>query len=303
MDQFSAVRAFMRIVETGSLSRAASSLDMPRSTVSKLLADLERHLGTKLLQRSTRSVALTTEGAAYYEQVGQVMAGLREADLSVQQQSASPKGRVRIDIPSSLANSLVIPALKEFRALYPDIQLAIGISDRPVALIEEAVDCVLRLGHLPDTSLIAKTIYQDRLVTCASPDYLAAHGRPQTPQQLHDSHDLIGYFSALTGEQWPLLFSRDGETVEITAASLLANESTGLQSMVLSGLGIGQLYRSSIEHHLRSGALVTILEDWTQYQVPISVLYPASKKLPLRVRLFIDWLTEHLRKTHNPGNA
>jgi LysR family transcriptional regulator, regulator for bpeEF and oprC len=296
MDQFSAVRAFMRIVETGSLSRAASSLDMPRSTVSKLLADLERHLGTKLLQRSTRSVALTTEGAAYYQQVGHVMASLQEADRAVRDTTASPKGRVRVDIPSSLANTLVIPALKEFRALYPDIQLAIGISDRPVALIEEAVDCVLRLGHLPDTSLIAKTIYQDRLVTCASPDYLAARGRPENPHHLRTGHDLIGYFSALTGEAHPLIFSRQGEHVEISQHSLLANESTGHRAMMLAGLGIGQLYRSTIEHHLHSGALVAILEDWTDYQVPISLLYPASKKLPLRVRLFIDWLTEHLRR-------
>ncbi|MEB2847774.1 LysR family transcriptional regulator [Rhizobiales bacterium RZME27] len=299
MDQFSAIRAFMRIVETGSLSKAAMSLEMPKSTVSKLLADLESYLGAKLLQRSTRSVALTVEGATYYEHVGQVMLSLQDADLSVRESSATPRGRVRIDVPSSLANTLVIPALTEFRALYPDIQLVIGISDRPVALIEEAVDCVLRVGHLPDTSLIAKTIYEDRLVTCASPAYLASRGLPVTPEELRQGHEIIGYFSALTGEARPLLFKNGNKIVEISDANLLSNDSTGQRSMILSGLGIGQQFRSTVISHLKTGALVSVLDDWTDYTAPISILYPSSKKLTLRVRVFIDWLTDRLRRSYN----
>ncbi|MCJ8056627.1 LysR family transcriptional regulator [Shinella curvata] len=298
MDQFNALRAFMRIVETGSLSKAAMSLEMPKSTVSKLLADLETHLGTKLLQRSTRSVALTAEGATYYEHVGQVMLSLQDADLSVRESSASPSGRVRIDVPSSLANTLVIPALAEFRTLYPDIQLVIGISDRPVALIEEAVDCVLRVGHLPDTSLIAKTIYEDRLITCASPAYLETRDRPVTPEELRQGHDTIGYFSALTGEARPLVFKRGDRVVEISDTNLLSNDSTGQRSMILSGLGIGQLFRSTVVTHLNTGALVSVLDDWTDYAAPVSILYPSSKKLTARVRVFIDWLTDHLRRSH-----
>jgi LysR family transcriptional regulator, regulator for bpeEF and oprC len=301
MDQFAAIRAFMRIVETGSLTKAASTLGMPKSTVSKLLANLEVHLGTKLLLRSTRSVSLTTEGAAYYEQVGQVMANLQDADLSVRANSESPKGRVRVDVPSSLANTLVIPALKEFRARYPDIHLAIGISDRPVALIEEAVDCVLRVGRLPDTSLIARTIYEDRLVTCASPDYLSERGTPETPQDLQKGHDIVGYFSALTGEARPLLFRKGDEEFEIGGAGILSNDSTGQRSMIVSGLGIGQVFRSTVISHIETGVLVKILDDWTDHKAPISILYPASKKLTLRVRLFIDWLTDHLRRKHQGG--
>jgi LysR family transcriptional regulator, regulator for bpeEF and oprC len=301
MDQFAAIRAFMRIVETGSLTKAAGTLGMPKSTVSKLLANLEVHLGTKLLLRSTRSVSLTTEGAAYYEQVGQVMANLQDADLSVRETSESPRGRVRVDVPSSLANTLVIPALKEFRTRYPDIHLAIGISDRPVALIEEAVDCVLRVGRLPDTSLIAKTIYEDRLVTCASPDYLTKRGTPETPEDLRKGHDIVGYFSALTGETKLLLFRKGKEEFEIGGADILSNDSTGQRSMILSGLGIGQLFHSTVVQHLETGVLVEILDEWTDYTAPISILYPASKKLTLRVRLFIDWLTDHLRRQHQGG--
>lgn len=301
MDQFSAIRAFMRIVETGSLSKAAMSLEMPKSTVSKLLSDLEKHLGTKLLQRSTRSVAVTAEGATYYAHVGQVMLGLQDADLSVRESSASPSGRVRIDVPSSLANTLVIPALTDFRALYPDIQLVIGISDRPVALIEEAVDCVLRVGHLPDTSLIAKTIYEDRLITCASPAYLASRGAPVTPEELRRGHDIVGYFSALTGEARSLVFKNRNRVVEISDVSLLSNDSTGQRSMILADLGIGQLFRSTVVSHLENGALISVLDDWTDYTAPVSILYPASKKLTVRVRLFIDWLTDHLRRSHGRG--
>jgi DNA-binding transcriptional LysR family regulator len=300
-NQFAAIRAFMRIVETGSLTRASVSLEMPKSTVSKLLASLETHLGTRLMLRSTRSMTLTAEGAAYYEQIGHVLAGLQEADLSVREASSSPKGRIRVDVPSSLANTLVIPALKEFRSLYPEIHLAIGISDRPVALIEEGVDCVLRVGHLPDTSLIARTIYEDRLITCASPDYLLARGTPRTPEALRQGHEIVGYFSALTGEARPLFFRKGKEIIEIGGAHLLSNESTGQRSMLLSGLGIGQLFRSTVVAHLETGALITVLDDWTDHTAPISILYPATKKLTLRVRAFIDWLTDHLRRQNQDG--
>lgn len=295
MDQFNAIRAFMRIVETGSLSKAAAGLEMPKSTVSKLLADLEAHLAAKLLQRSTRSIALTPEGAAYYEQVAQVMLGLHDADLSVREKGTKPTGRVRVDMPSSLANTLVIPALGEFRALYPDIQLMVGISDKPVALIEEGVDCVLRVGHLADTSLVAKTIYEDRLLTCASAEYLSVRGHPNTLADLRRDHDIVGYFSALTGEARPLIFNDGEETVLIGDAKLLSNDSIGQRSMLLSGLGVGQVFRSTVVEQLKSGELASILESYTHYSAPVSVLYPPSKNLALRVRVFIDWLSDFLR--------
>lgn len=295
MDQFAAIRTFIRIVETGSLTKAAESLDLPKSTTSKLLADLEASLETKLLARSTRSVALTAEGAAYYDQVVQVISRLGEADASIRDKGASPKGRVRVDVPSAFAGSILIPVLHEFREAYPDIQLAIGISDRPVGLIEEGVDCVVRLGALPDASLIARTIYQDRLITCASPDYLAARGVPRSPSDL-DGHDLIGYFSAATGSVRPLVFRRGDEVVECAGTALLSNDSAGLLRMAAAGLGIGQVYMSAASDLIESGDLVSILKDWTRDTAPISVVFPPNKALNLRTRTFIDWLASRFSK-------
>lgn len=295
MDQLTAIRTFIRIVESGSITKAAASLGMPKSTASKLLADLEFHLGTKLLLRSTRSITVTPEGSAYYEQVSQVVGRLDDADLSLRESSSDPKGRVRVDVHSSMAISILIPALGDFRDKYPDIQLVIGISDRPVGLIEEGVDCVVRLGRLPDTTLIAKTIYEDRLVTCASPNYLAAYGTPETPDDLASKHILLGYFSALTGTRWPLTFQHGTQTLEIEPGGPITNDSAGLAEMVAQGLGIGQIYHSTVTDYIAAGALIPILADWTMATAPISILYAPSKTLNLRTRLFIDWLSSHLK--------
>ena len=189
---------------------------------------------------------------------------------------------------------VLIPALGQFRARYPNIQLALGISDKPVSLIGEGVDCVVRLGRLADTSLIARTIYEDRLITCASRAYLRRHSLPTESAQLREGHQLVGYFSALTGEAKPLVFERNGESVEISAANVMANDSMGQVNLILNGLGVGQTYVSTVKAHLASGALVPVLADWTNRSDPVSVLYPPAKRLNARVRVFIDWLVEHL---------
>lgn len=294
MDQFAAIRVFLRTVEAGSLTRAAAALGMPKSTASKLLSQLETHLGTKLLQRSTRALALTAEGSEYYERAGSLLAGLHDIDADLRQRGGGLSGRIRIDLHSAMANTLLIPALGQFRDRYPGIQVAVGVSDRPVSLIGEGVDCVVRLGRLSDTSLIARTIYEDRLITCASPAYLERHPTATDPRQLLEHHALVGYFSAATGEAKPMVFEKDGKRIEIGAAHVTANDSTGHVNMILNGLGVGQTYASTVKPHLNSGALVRVLDDWTNGSEPISVLYPPAKRLNARVRAFIDWLIEHL---------
>lgn len=231
MDQLSAIRVFVRTVEAGSLSRAAETLHMPKSTASKLLADLETYLGTRLLLRSTRSLSLTAEGEEYFRNVGPLLIRLQDMDDSLMGRGKRPYGRVRIDVHSAMANMILIPALAEFRTLYPDIQITVGISDRPIGLIEEGVDCELRLGRLTDSAFIARKIYDDTLLTCASPAYLRDHPLPQTPDDLRQGHSLIGYFSALTGEARPLVFEKAGQSIEIGETHILANESTGQVNM------------------------------------------------------------------------
>ncbi|WP_312793774.1 LysR family transcriptional regulator [Tianweitania sp.] len=294
MDQFAAIRVFLRTVEAGSMTRAAADIGMPKSTASKLLSQLEAHLGTKLLQRSTRAFALTAEGSEYYKRAGSLLANLHDIDADLRQRGSGLSGRIRIDLHSAMANTLLIPVLGQFRDRYPYIQEVVGISDRPVSLIGEGVDCVVRLGRMSDTSLIARTIYEDRLITCASPAYLEGHPPATDPRQLLEGHELVGYFSAATGEVKPMVFEKDGEHVQIGAAHVMANDSTGHVNMILNGLGVGQTFASTVKPHLASGALVRVLDDWTNGSEPISVLYPPAKRLNARVRAFIDWLVEHL---------
>lgn len=303
MDQVAALRTFMVLVETGSVTRSSATLGIPKSTVSKQLADLERHLGARLFQRSTRAMKLTAEGAAYYERVGPLVLGLSDADQSIRDESASPAGQVRIDINSTMANEVLIPALPDFRARYPHIRLVIGVSDRPVNLIEEGVDCVVRLGPLPDSALVGRTLYTDPVVTCASPGYLKRRGRPASPDDLAANHDCIGYISSRSGDRWPLKFSKNGKTVEISDTGLTTDDSLSYGRMLVAGLGVGQVFRSTVVRHLEEGRLVAVLEDWTSSSAPISILYPSSRMQSTRVRAFIEWFAAELSEPRKMDGA
>src|SRR5882762_4573584 len=194
MDHMAAMRAFVRVVEVGTFTRAAQLLSIPKPTLSKLIQGLEAHLRTRLLNRTTRRVTVTADGAAYYERVISILADVDELDGSMTLSQASPKGRLRIDIGTSLALLILIPALPQFHARYPDIQIDLGVSDRPVDLVGENVDCVVRAGEITDQSLIARRIAEFGFVSCASPAYLAQYGEPRHPTELERGHFIIGYF-------------------------------------------------------------------------------------------------------------
>jgi len=290
MDHLLAIRTFQRIVETRSFTKAAAHLSLPRSTVSKNLKALEEHLGTKLIQRTTRSIALTTEGAEYYRRISKLVTKLDETESAMRDIGAAAKGRLRIDLHSSLANFVLMPVLEEFRERYPHIQLALGIGDRPVNLIEEGVDCAIRAGELADSSLIARTLYKDRLITCASPGYLEQYGVPKNLSDLENGHRIVGYFSAATGEAWPLRFRNRGEDKQLVAFDISANDSAALISMLVHGMGIGQTHASVARRFIESGELVPVLEELTHRQFPVSIIYPPTRQLNARVRIFIDWM-------------
>lgn len=290
MDHLLAIRTFQRIVETRSFTKAAAHLSLPRSTVSKNLKALEAHLGTKLIQRTTRSIALTTEGAEYYRRISKLVTQLDETEGAMRDIGAAAKGRLRIDLHSSLANFVLMPVLEEFRERYPHIQLALGIGDRPVNLIEEGVDCAIRAGELADSSLIARTLYKDRLITCASPGYLEQCGVPKNLSDLENGHSIVGYFSAATGEAWPLRFRTRGEDKQLGAFDISANDSAALISMLVHGMGIGQTHASVVRRFIESGELVPVLEELTHRQFPVSIIYPPTRQLNARVRIFIDWM-------------
>lgn len=293
MDQFSAIRVFVRIAEGGSFSKAADVTNIPKPTVTRLIQELEAHLGIKLLQRTTRRVTVTPEGAAYYERAVHLLADLDEMDAQAASTRARPKGKLRIEIGSSLANFVLIPALHGFRRRYPEVQLDLGVSDRPTDLVRDGVDCVIRGGALMDSSLVVRRIAQLEFVTCASPGYLRQHGRPKHPRDLARGHVPLHYVSSLSGRPFPMRFHREDEAIEVTApAGVTVNESTAHLSALLSGLGIGQTFRYMTRPHVDSGALVPVLTDWTRPPYQLNVLYPQTRYLSARLRIFVDWVVE-----------
>lgn len=293
MDQLLAIRVFIRIADARSFAKAADSLNIPRSSVSKLLQDLEQHLGTKLIERSTRSFTITQAGEAYREQALNLLAGLDDMDSAAGRARASPHGRLRVDIGSSLANLVIIPALPQFRARYPDLELLLGVSDRPADLIGDGVDCVIRGGALPDSSLIGRHLCNVDSVTCATPDYLSAFGTPLHPLDVEQNHHTIRYFFAHTGKTLPMHFSKGSEKYEVNGqAALNVSESTALTEAVLSGIGVGQIFRFSARAHIAAGRLVPVLEDWTQPSLPLQLVYPATRHPSAKLRAFIDWAVE-----------
>ena len=290
MDQLLAIRVFVRIADAGSFARAADSLNLPRSSVSKLMQDLEEHLGAKLVERSTRALTITPEGEAYREQAASLLATLEEMDAAATRARASPRGKLRVDIGSSLANGIIIPALPDFHARYPDVELLLGVSDRPVDLIGDGVDCVIRGGALADSSLIARRLCELTSVTCATPGYLAEHGMPSHPSELASAHSAISYFFPHTGKSLPLRFTRGDEALEIVARSVLSvSESTAQIGAVLAGLGIGQIFQFSVSEHLTNGRLVAIFDDWAQPSLPLHVVYPSTRHPNAKTRAFADW--------------
>jgi len=294
MDKLAAMQAFVRVVEAGTFTRAADSMQMPKASVTRLVQTLESHLQTKLLNRTTRRVTVTADGAAYFDRATRLLGELDELESSMTHAKAAPRGRLRIDVPASLGQLLLIPHLPEFCARYPDIQIDLGVSDRPVDLVSENVDCVLRGGEITDQSLVARRIGEFHTILCATPAYVQQHGMPRTPHELEDErHRVVNYLSHRTGRPYPLVFEREGEKIEVNARYTLAvNDSTASLVAGLAGLGITYTATFQAYPHIASGALVPVLLDWCAETIPLFVVYPPNRHLSNKVRVFVDWVAE-----------
>lgn len=304
MDQIQAMRIFVRVVEAGTFTRAADSLSLPKATVTKHVQALEERLRVKLLNRTTRRVTVTADGAAYYERTIRLLTDLDDIEASMTNARSNPRGRLRIDVGTSMAQLLILPNLAEFHARYPDIQVDLGVSDRMVDLISDNVDCVIRGGELTDQSLVARRIGNLEFITVASPEYLASHGTPTHPLEIEEKHSIVVYFSPQSGRHYPLEFRKGDESVDITGPyQVSVNESNAYVTAAVSGLGIGQITSFQATRHLETGALVRLLPEWTQPLLPIYVVYPPNRHLSAKVRAFVDWTAElvqrnsHLQRT------
>ncbi|CAI1067144.1 LysR family transcriptional regulator [Serratia quinivorans] len=290
MDQIQAMRIFTRIVELGSFSRAAERLQLPRATVSNALKRLEQRLGVRLLIRTTRQVQVTSEGTLYYQRCVQLLGALEEADTLFSHHKLQPSGKVRIDMPHSLAREIVIPALDDFYQRYPDLTLALGANDTNVDLLREGVDCVLRAWETEDDSLVARRIAMLPQLTCASPAYLATFGVPQSIDQLQQ-HQTVGYFSLASNRNYPLEFCRNGK-VELRdlPARLSVSGADAYSSGCRAGMGLIQAAHYSLAPWLQKGELVEVLAETPPPPMPIYIMYPPGRFLAPRVRVLIDWL-------------
>lgn len=301
MNQLWAMRIFARLVETESFSRTAAQLSMPRSTASKLIHDLEEHLGVRLVQRTTRQVSVTPEGLAYYEHVIRLISELDEADNAIKAHGLRPKGRLRIDVPSTVARHLLIPALGDFSNAYPEIDIALGVSDRQVNIVGEGVDCVIRGGHLGDPLLVARQLMSLDYGTYASPQYLQRHGTPAQPDDLRQGHVLASYFPPGTERPMPMVFEKSGQRVEIEAAKFTTNDGEAHVALLQAGLGIGQHFSMCVRPLLERGELVEVLPGWSRPSFPLHIIYPPGGLRSARLSAFIDWMLKYWGDSNRRG--
>lgn len=294
MDRFDALQAFARVVEAGSFTKAAQALHMSKTTVTQLVQQLEARLRVKLLNRTTRQVRVTPDGAAYYERVVRLLADLEDADTGLSSASASPRGRLRVDVPTPFARMVLVPALPDFHARYPEIQLHLGVSDRMVDLIGDSVDCVLRGGELADSSLMARRVGALRLGVYAAPSYLARAGTPSHPRELeHTHHRIVGYLRSRSGRVAPIEMRREGEHFEVQGRYAVAlDDGNAYLAAGVAGMGVLWLPHYMAAPHLAQRELVPLFEDWQVEPMPMYVVYPPNRHVSAKLRVFIDWIDD-----------
>lgn len=289
MDRFETMRLFVRIVERRSFTLAATDLELPRSTVTQVIKRLEARLGVRLLQRTTRHVSPTLDGEAYHRRCMAILADVEDAEAAFLH--AGPTGLLRVDVHGTLARHFVLPALPDFLARYPGLRVHIGEGDRLVDLVREGVDCVLRVGELQDSGMVARRIAMLEEVTCASAGYLERHGVPESPDDL-DGHQAIGFVSTATGNILPLEFMVDGELryVSLPSVVTVTGSETNI-ALARLGMGLIQVPLYHVASDFAAGTLVPVLPGFPPSSSPVSVMYPQNRQLSPRVRVFIDWVT------------
>jgi DNA-binding transcriptional LysR family regulator len=293
MDRLQAMRLYTRIVELGSFTAAAGDLDLPRATVTHAIKRLEARLGAQLLLRTTRRVQATRDGETYYRHCVRLLADVDEVESDFREARVQPKGRLRVDLPASLASLLVIPALRDFFARYPQIHLDIGTGDRFVDLVREGVDCVLRIGELADSDMVGRCVGRFELATVVSSAYLRRHRAPDSLAALQDGHVAVNWISPTTRRVEPLEFMVGRKRREVALPGCVSVSSAeAYYRCCEAGLGIAQIPRYRVAAELKRGQLRELLPAFPPPSLPMTVLYPPQRQMPARLRVFVDWLVE-----------
>jgi DNA-binding transcriptional LysR family regulator len=292
VDRFDAMQAFVRVVEAGSFTKAADTLHMSKTTVTQLVQQLEARLRVKLLNRTTRKVAVTADGAAYYERVVRLLADMDDVETSLSSAAVQPRGRLRVDVPSPFARMILVPALPAFHARYPDIQFDLGASDRKVDLIGDNIDCVVRGGEMADQSVVARHVGDLQIRAYAAPAYLARDGMPAHPREMEDSHHrIVGYLRSHLGKVAPYTMRRGAETISIHGRYVVAiDDGNAYLSAGLAGLGVLWLPDYMAAGHMAGGELVPVFVDWQFDPMPMYIAYPPNRHVSAKLRVFIDWM-------------
>lgn len=292
MDKIYAMQLFLRVAELESFTRAAETLSLPKGSVSRQIQALENALGTQLLHRTTRRVSLTQDGMVYYERAKDLLMNLDELDGMFLHDPSTISGRLRVDMPVAIARNVVIPKLPAFLQQFPGIELELSSSDRLVDVIREGFDCVVRVGNLKDSGLIARPLGKLSVINCASPDYLTRFGYPETLDDL-GSHALIHYSATLGTRPLGFEYFNGSATQWIkTGGVLTVNSTETYQAACIAWLGIIQVPRVGVRDALRTKKLVEILPQYRAEPMPVSLIYPHRRNLSRRVHVFMEWLTE-----------
>ncbi|HEL3815676.1 TPA: LysR family transcriptional regulator [Stenotrophomonas maltophilia] len=296
MDRFEAMRAFARVVETGSFTRAALTLQVSRTTVTQLVQQLEAHLRLRLLNRTTRRVSVTADGAAYYPRIARLLAELEEVEGGLGDAAIQPRGRLRVDVPGPYARLRLVPALPDFQARYPEIQLDIGVSDREVDVIADNVDCVIRGGTPADPALVARPLGALPIGFHASPGYVQRFGLPADPRALEGpDHHMVGFLSPRSGRARAFNAQRGDERIEVQGRYTVGfDDGNAYLAAALAGLGVVALPSYMAAPHVARGELLPVLQDWQLPPMPMHVMFPPNRHMSQRLRVFIDWVVEVL---------
>jgi DNA-binding transcriptional LysR family regulator len=301
MDKLDQYRVFAQVADMGSFIKAAHALELPRASVSAAIQQLEAGVGIRLLHRTTRRVRLTADGAQLLERVRLLLVDAEEIDQLFQVRQRQISGQLNVDMPSRIARRLVVPALPGLPRSHPGLRLVLSSTDRAVDLVQEGVDCAIRVGNLHDSNLVAQPLGSIAMINCASPGYLREHGVPERPDDLAGRHLCVGYASPATGRElrWEYLIAGREEQVPVTSR-VIVNNAENYIACCSAGMGLIQIPRFDVQHLLNSGALVEVMSAFRAAPMDVSALYAHRRQRSRRLIAFIEWFKALMQPHFEP---